>query len=327
MLSSSSSSSSSSLEAPAAAEFDDEDDDDNDDDCGLTQAGLALGGMRAYTVWKQGVWQTLHLRPLSGKEPAMRERNRVRGALCVRAAALVAGLALVAAGGCSFWGSDGGGALEKDTAYRLYGRAPMKVANDATNKRVMENSFAAVPWTAVQTQAIGAMAGQATFRQSSYRHWGSALFFGWAPGESRILLDKGGDKTERLMSQSTSFLPGFPIAAFWIDLKDTWYSLDRGEELATRCYYGAGPAGLLAGYTRCVQPADIAKASGNLCLAGSESFGRDLTTVVAIKGEEARYNSQWAWQILGGAFGWGRVNYQYFLQVAWLPIPLWRVQE
>ena len=257
----------------------------------------------------------------------MRERNRVRGALCVRAAAVVAGLALLAAGGCSFWGSDGGGSLEKDTAYRLFGRAPRKVATDATFKRVLENSFAAVPWSAMETQAIGAVAGQATFRQSSRRHWGSILFLGWAPGESRILLDKGGDKTERLISQSGTFLPGFPVPAFWIDLEDTWYSLDRGEELATRCHRGAGPAGLFASYTRCVQPATIAKSSGSLCLAGSESFGRDLAAVVAIKGEEARYNSQWAWQILGGAIGWGRVNFQYFLQIAWLPVPLWRVQE
>ncbi len=257
----------------------------------------------------------------------MRERNLVRGAWCVRAAAALAGLAALAAGGCSFWGADGGGALEKDIAFRLYGRAPWKLANDATQKRMLENSFATVPWSAVETQAIGAAAGQATFRQSSRRHWGSIILIGWAPGESRILLDKGGDKTERLISQSATFLPGFPIAALWIDLNDTWYSLDRGEELATRCYRGAGPAGLIWGYTRCVQPAAISKASGNPFIAGSESFGRDLAAVAAIKGEEARYDSKWATSVLGGAFGWGRVNYQYYLQVAWLPVPLWRVRE
>jgi len=239
----------------------------------------------------------------------MGERDRVRRAWGVRAAAAVAGLGLLAAGGCTFWGADGGGALEKDTAYRLYGRAPWKLSNNPTQKRVLENSFATVAWSAAETQAIGAAAGQATFRQSSRRHWGSIIFIGWAPGESRILLDKGSSKTERLISQSTTFLPGFPVAIVGIDLNDTWYSLDRGEELATRCYRGAGPAGLIWGYTRCVQPAAISKMSGNPCLAGSESFGRDLAAVAAIKGEEARYDSKWATNVLGGAFGWGRVNF------------------
>jgi hypothetical protein len=117
------------------------------------------------------------------------------------------------------------------------------------------------------------------------------------------------------------------VAIAWADLTDIWYSLDRGEELATRCYYGLGPAGLVAGYTRTVQPSDISQFSGNLCFTGSEAFGQSLATVAAIKGDDARYTSQWAWAILGGVFGWGRVNYQYYLQIAWLPIPLWRIQE
>jgi len=256
----------------------------------------------------------------------MREEERVVGTSCRTAPwlrlAAVAGLAVFSTAGCSFWGFGGSGPVEKETAYRLHGRAPWKVADNSAYKRILESSFQAVSWGAVSRESAGVATSQATFRQSSRRYWGSIFLLGWAPGESRILLDKGGDKTERLVGQSGTFIP-----ALWVHLWDNWYSLDKGEELATRCYYGAGPGGVLAGYTRCVQPADISKNSGSLCVTGSETFGQYLAAVTVAKGDEARYNSQWAWHILGGLIGWGRVNYEYFAQVAWLPIRLWRVRE
>ena len=235
-------------------------------------------------------------------------------------------LAIVANAGCSFWSLDGGGPVEKDTAYRLHGRAPWKVA-DRGWKDVFENSFAAVQWNAVPKETLGLAAEQAAFRQSTRRNWGGMFLLGWSEAESRILLDKAGGKTERLFGSSGLFLPAFPVPIVWHQTWNTWFSLDRGEELATREYYGLGPLGLVAGYTHCVQPADIPQIWGNPLYAGPGTFGPYLAAVVAVKGDDARYHSQWAWHILGGLVAWGRVDLQYYAQVAWVPVPLWRMRE
>ena len=240
--------------------------------------------------------------------------------------AVVGFLGVFSTAGCSFWGSAGGGPVEKDTAYRLLGRAPWKTS-DRGYKAILEGSFQAVPWGTVATESYGISIGKATFRQSSRRSWGSFPIIGWAPGETNIMLDKGEKKTERIVGQSVLWLPGLPFAALWAHASDMWFSLDRGEELASRLYWGAGPAGVIAGYTRCVQPSDIPQLYGSMLSAGTGTFGRNLAAVAVTKGDDARYNSQWGWHILGGVIGWGRVNYEYVLQIAWLPIPLWHIRE
>jgi len=239
---------------------------------------------------------------------------------------VVALLGLAGGAGCSFWGFSGSGPVDKDTAYRLYGRAPWKVS-ETGYKEAFDASFQMVPWSVVQKESAEVATNRATFRQSSRRYWGTMLIIGYTEAESRLMLDKGADKTERLFGRSWAWLPVFPAPVFWLSTYDMWHSLDRGEELSLRFSHGLGPAGIVAGYTQCVQPADILQANGNTLVASSDTFGQHLAAVVATKGEDARYNSQWGWHILGGVIAWGRVNYEYFIQVVWIPIPLWRVRE
>ena len=41
---------------------------------------------------------------------------------------------------------------------------------------------------------------------------------------------------------------------------------------------------------------------------------------------DARYRDyRWAHLVAAGLLGWGRVNHRAYLQVAWIPIPLWRI--
>lgn len=238
----------------------------------------------------------------------------------------VAVLSVFSTTGCSFWGFGGGGPVDKDTAYRLYGHAPLKLGQSGY-RSVYDNSFQAVPWSTLTQESAGVAAGGATFRQSSGTSLGGLFVLGYTEGQSRILLDRGADKTERLIDSWGAFFPLFPLSALWLSTWDTWYSLDQGEEIAQRSSDGLGPLGVIAGYTQCVQPADILQADGTLLVCSPGTFGRQLAGVAATRGLDARYNSQWGWHILGGAIGWGRVNYQYFVQVAWVPIPLWRVRE
>ncbi len=242
----------------------------------------------------------------------------------------VAAASIFAVSGCSFWGFDGSGPVDKDTAYRLYGRAPWKLSA-VGYRTTLDSSFDAVPWSVMSRETAGLAGDRATFRQSTRHFFGTMLLLGYTETESRILLDKGGDKGaekgERLFGHASVCLPGFPIAAFWLSNRELWYSLDKGEELSLRFSHGLGPAGVIAGHTQCIIPADIPQVAGNMLHTGTDTFGQYLAAVVATRGEDARYNSQWGWHILGGIVAWGRVNYQYFFQVAWVPIPLWRIQE
>jgi len=236
----------------------------------------------------------------------------------------VALLALCSTTGCTFWGFSGSGPVEKDTAYRLHGRAPWKLPD--FQKQSYQGLFQSTPWAAVPQEAFAFSGDRATFRQTSRRNWDAIAIIGYSPAENLIALDRDG-KTESLIGRSGVVLPLFPVPILWWHMWDTWYAVDRGEELATRTYYGLGPAGLILGYTRCVQPSDIPTASGNLCLTGPGTFGQYLAANIATKGDECKYNSQWGWTIGAGLIGWGRVNFDYFAQVAWIPIPLWRIRE
>jgi hypothetical protein len=250
---------------------------------------------------------------------------RVAGlSLFVRLGA-VAALSVFAATGCSFWGAAGSGPVDKDTAYRLYGRAPWKLSE--LDRQGLQTTYQGVPWDYVVKESVGVGANQAIIRQTSQRSWGAVPVLGYSVGQNFVVIDRPDKKSERLLGRSGFFLPLFPVAILWCHVWDTWYSLDRGEELATRLCYGLGPAGSILGYTRTVQPADIPQVDGSLLNTGPGTFGRYLAAVANTRGDDATYNSQWGWAIAGGLFAWGRVNYQYYFQVAWLPISLWRIRE
>jgi hypothetical protein len=232
-------------------------------------------------------------------------------------------LAMACCTGCSFWHFKGSGPVAKDTAYRLHGRAPWTLTE--SQKAGYEHQFNSTAWQAIAKESFALHGQQAIFKQSTRRYMATLPILGYWPTHSLIALDKK-EGTERMAGHAGGFLPFFPVPAIWTTLWDTWYSVDRREELATRKYIGLGPAGILFGYTRTVQPAAVPQIVGNCCHTGPATLGRYLATVVA-SGEDPKYNSQWGWHIAGGALAWGRVNYHYVLQVAWLPISLWRIRE
>jgi len=267
--------------------------------------------------------------PLFSEGTNMVERTRQTeriGTLLARCAArgallLLAGLCCT---GCSFWGFGGGGPVPKDTAYRLHGRAPWKLLD--AEKASFEHNFSNTAWQSVVQESFGFGGNNAVLRQTISRSWGASPLIGYIPMRSMIHLEKTGT-VERMAGRAGTVFPGFPIAVLSWTFWDRWYSLDNGEELATRKYIGLGPGGVIMGYTRTVQPAAIPQLVGNCCHTGPAAFGRYIAAVNATKGDDVRYNSQWGWHIAGGLIAWGRVNYHYVVQVAWIPIPLWRIRE
>jgi len=248
---------------------------------------------------------------------APRGRSRARFVVRLSLAALLP----LAGAGCSFWGTEGAGSLSRATAFRFYGHAPKPLAAED-----FQGHFQADAWLNVPREPAAVGANRATIRQINRRSWGAVPLIGYSTAENFIQLDKA-NGTGQLVGHSGFFLPAFPVAIIWCQAWDTWYSVERGSEYATRLYYGFGPAGIFGGYTRCVQPADIVQLSGNLLFTAPSTFGRDLAAIDANQGDECKYNSQWAWHILGGLIAWGRVNYDTYFQFAWIPIHIGRLHE
>jgi len=226
--------------------------------------------------------------------------------------------------GCTFWQSSGGGPLLKDAAYAFHGRAPHVLT--PAEKDSYDQLFATGFWQGIPETVVG-LAGNATLARQRTTHDLEALPILGYWRTASVLLVGAKDKRWRLAGQATGLAPGFPLAILGLAAWERWYHVDQADEVATRGHFGLGPLGLVIGYSYAVLPSSVPAEAANVCLASPAAAGRQVAAALAGGTDRVRYTSRWAWQVLGGLVAWGRVNRRCYLQVAWIPVPLWEVGQ
>ncbi len=230
--------------------------------------------------------------------------------------------ALSSGSGCTFWGLGGGGPLAKDAAYRYHGRAPgmLSAAQKASYDQLLLPGY----WQGIPQTLVTAAGRSAMVRQRTSHDLAALPLLGYWTSRSAVVVGEK-DKEARLAGRRTGLAPAFPLAILGLVAWETWYHVDESDEVASREHYGVGPLGLVFGFCRAVQPAALPPQSASMVLCGPARAGRELAATVAGGTDGLRYSSRWAWHILGGALAWGRVNRRCYLQVVWIPLPLWSV--
>ncbi len=248
-------------------------------------------------------------------------RQQGRAFSALRNLTALAGM-LLTLSGCTFWHSNGGGPLLKDAAYAIYGRAPRVLTS--AEKADYDQLFQMAYWQGIP-QTIATASGQSTLARQRITHDFSALpVIGYWTSQNALLVGEK-DKQWHLVGKTTGFAPLFPLAVVAFASWETWFHLDEADEAASREHLGLGPLGLVIGYSHAVTPATLPPEASNICLCGPAAASRQLAATLAGGTDAIRYNSRSAWHVLGGLLAWGRVNQRRFVQLAWIPVPLWEI--
>jgi hypothetical protein len=199
---------------------------------------------------------------------------------------------------CAFWDTEDNRPVPKEEAYKLFGRAPQPIPPDL--KQDAEKMMAQVKWDDVPHEFLDYAHKDIRYKREHKENRWRVLLVGYVPRQTAAIVKKR-DVTERVYGKFQGHAPGYPIPIFWWSGTETWYSLDTGEEVSYRSFWGAGPAGVFGGATQSVRP------------DGVPAF-------VAVRGSQLPYNAKRGWHILGGLIAGGSINGQSYFQIAWIPI-------
>ncbi len=219
-------------------------------------------------------------------------------------------LVLSCCSGCTFMAMSGGGPVSKREAYAIFGAEPERVT------AAIEQEFG---WTRdpgrrseLRERTVtrdGQLVRIKRFRERGWWH----CFFGGigAIRQSDIITSAQGARTTYMRAQM--FVPGYPLIYPYWQWREQAYLADESTEIARSSQYSLGLLGVLGGYVSAVCPYGMWQPM-------VEDYSRPLGTA----GGLSKYKATRGWYLVGGLLAGGRVNHRYYLQLLWIPIPLWK---
>ena len=204
----------------------------------------------------------------------------------------------------------GSGPLSKEQAYAIHGIPPEVITpaierefqwfTDPEDRRIIYERMVTCDGQPVE------------IKRFNQKGWWHRLIGGIGTMRGALTLtSSAGTKTVYIREQMC--VPGFPLIWLYWQVREKAYLVDESKEIAQCSQYGLGLDGVLAGYITTVNPDGLWK----LIL-------QDYTHAVRTQGGLSKYKVARGWYLLCGCLAGGRVNHRYYLQVLWIPIPLWK---